>query len=226
MDMSKKKIFVLLFVLVLFVSYYSFAGSEPKFLKYYFSILGIRAGEANVNIERSETNIKAISTIKTYPGTKPFVYADDLVISYIDPKTLRTIKRESYSVEKDLKDTNFVFFDRGKNLVIVDSIFFGDTVIYNTNDTINDLATEIIRAMYWEKLPDEFFVNFLEVTNSRYISFSRMKGTRYRINGIKGGYIELTNIGGYYIFSKANIPVFYLFPFGDISIYVELGGVE
>ncbi len=224
--MVRRVVLAFLFVLGIFVSHCAFGRSEPKFLKYYFSILGIRAGEAKVSIERSETNIKVISTIKTYPGTRPFVYADDLVISHIDPNTLRTVMRESYSVEKDLKDTNFVFFDRERNLVVVDSIFFGDAVIYNTNDTINDLATEIIRAMYWEKLPDEFSVNFLEVTNSRYISFSKVKDARYMINGIKGGYIELTNIGGYYVFSKANIPVFYLFPFGNISIYVELGSVK
>jgi len=224
--MSARLVVFLLVIMSFGVCTFSDEGSGLKSLKYYFSILGVRAGEAVLKIERSETNIEVDSRIKTYPGTKIFVYADDLVISHIDTKTLKTVRRESYSVEKDLKDTNFVFFDRDKNEVIVNSIFFGDKVIFNTNDTINDLATEIIRAMYWNELPKEFFVNFLEVTNSRYISFTKSKGYRYKINGIDGGYIELTNIDNYYVFSKANIPVFYLFPFGNISIYVELGEIE
>lgn len=216
-----KKVFVLAF---LCLSSYSFADVE--FLKYYFSVLGIRAGEATVNIKITDTNIFILSKVKTYPGLRLFVNVDDTVKSYIDKESLKTLKRDTLSVGQSLMDTNVVIFDRKNGDVFIDSVLFGKLYIYNTNDSINDLATEILRATKWNSLPTEISLNFLEITNTRFITLQKQKGNRFLVQQIKDAYIEMTNINNTFIFYKANIPVFYLFPFGNISLYVELSEVK
>lgn len=215
-----------LIVIFIFSSIFStFYGKDINYLKYYFSVFGIRAGEAEVKIEPFENYIIANSKVKTYPGLNLVVNLDDKVISKIDKKSLKTLQRDTVSVGRSLKDTNIVIFDRDKTNVIIDSLKFGKIVFPNTNDTINDLPTEILRVMNWDNVPEKLTVNFLEVTNTRYITLTRLKGLRYTVQEIKNAYIELTNIGDKFIFYRAEIPVFYLFPFGDIGLYVELGEV-
>ncbi|MCX8029727.1 MAG: DUF3108 domain-containing protein [Brevinematales bacterium] len=214
-----KQLFVVLFFVLFFLGS---VDGQVKFLKYEFSVLGVKAGEATVRIRNTQTNVVVSSKIKTYSGVRLFVNVDDNVVSYIEPNTLRTLKREVISVGNSLRDTNITVFYRDRQDILIDSLLFGKIYIHNTNDSINDLATEIYKAMDLRSLPSEFSVNFLEVTNTRFITLSNQVGGRFLIKEIKGAYVEFTNINSLNIFSRASVPVFYLFPFGNISLYVEL----
>lgn len=210
-------------ILLSFLNTLSFGDVE--FLKYRFSILGIRAGEANVFFDFKGTNIVITSRIKTYPGVRLFINVNDVVVSHVDRGTLKTLRRDVWSEGESFKDTNFAVFDREKGEIFIQSAVLGKVYIHNTNDSVNDLATEVFKATYWDKLPSEVTVNFLEVTNVRSITLKRHKKGRFLVKEIKDAYVELTNVGGRYIFSRADIPVLYLFPFGNIGIYVELSDV-
>lgn len=214
-----------LVVIIFMFSYFVRCFAEVEYLKYYFSVLGIRAGEAKMSIyypNNSNPNVRIFSKVKTYSGVRLFVNVDDSVTSIIDAKTLKTLRRDTLSTGSSLKDTNTAIFDRNNKEIIIDSVMFGRIFIHNTNDYINDLATEILKSMNWKTLPSSLEVNFLEITNTRFLTLIRQDGTRFSIKEIKDAYIEFTNINNTFIFYKANIPVFYLFPFGNIGLYVEL----
>lgn len=215
-----------LVVIIFMFSYFVRCFGEVEYLKYYFSVLGIRAGEAKMSIyypNDSNPNVKIFSKVKTYSGIRLFVNVDDSVTSIIDAKTLKTLRRDTLSTGSSLKDTNTAIFDRNNKEIIIDSVMFGRIFIHNTNDYINDLATEILKSMNWKTLPSFIEVNFLEITNTRFLTLVRQKGMKFYVKEIKDAYIEFTNINDTFLFYKANIPVFYLFPFGNIGLYVELG---
>ncbi|MGC8767064.1 MAG: hypothetical protein ACP5PT_02300 [Brevinematia bacterium] len=197
-------------------------SQDIGYLKYYFYIFGIRAGEADLKITNSQDYIFITSKVKTYPGLTLIVNVDDKVVSKVDKEFLKTLQRDTVSVGKSFRDTNTVIFDREKGLIFIDSLSFGTITFSNTNDTINDLATEVLRTMNWSKLPEKLTLNFLEITNTRYITLIKQKGLKYKIQEIKDAYIELTNINNKFVFYKAQIPVFYIFPFGNIGLYTEL----
>ncbi|MEN2998195.1 MAG: hypothetical protein ABDH28_04090 [Brevinematia bacterium] len=211
---------------LLFLSLLSSSFGKVKHLKYTFSVMGIRAGEATVSVVRNESNLIVTSKVKTYPGLKLVVDVDDIVKSYIELPSLRTLRRDTLSVGGSFKDTNSVIFDREKKDIVIESVVFGKIYIHNTNDSINDLVTEVLKVTHWDSVPTEVKLNFLEVTNTRPITLQRHKGNKFTIKEIKDAYIEITNIGGNYTFSKADIPIFYLFPFGNIGLSVELVKVK
>lgn len=222
-----KRLFLVFCIFGILGNFNTFGNVE--YLKYYFSILGIRAGEATMRIyypTQSNPTVRIFSKVKTYSGVKLFVNVDDSVTSIVDAKTLKTLRRNTLSIGTSLRDTNTVIFDRPNREIIIDSVLFGKILIHNTNDSINDLATEILKAMNWEKLPSNLEVNFLEITNTRYLTLIKQDNSRFYIKEIKDAYIEFTNVNGITIFHKANIPVFYLFPFGNIGLYVELSEVK
>ncbi|MGB9621682.1 MAG: hypothetical protein ACPL4C_04505, partial [Brevinematia bacterium] len=168
-------------------------SQDIGYLKYYFYIFGIRAGEADLKITNSQDYIFITSKVKTYPGLTLIVNVDDKVVSKVDKEFLKTLQRDTVSVGKSFRDTNTVIFDREKGLIFIDSLSFGTITFSNTNDTINDLATEVLRTMNWSKLPEKLTLNFLEITNTRYITLIKQKGLKYKIQEIKDAYIELTN---------------------------------
>ena len=208
------------FCLVFLVFVFGNAFSEIKFLKYYISILGIRAGEVSINFSYESNVILSHSIIKTYPGILISVNMDTK--SYIDAELLRTIKMYTVSTGMSFKDTNVVIFDRENKNVVIDSQVFGKIYVNDTNNTANDLSVQIYKSTKWTSLPQEFSINFVETTNTKMLTFSLSEKMRYTIREVKDGYIEFTNINGSFVFYKANVPIFYLFPFGNISFYLEL----
>lgn len=219
---SLLKVFCVVIISILSLDGYS----QITQLKYYFSVLGIRSGEAIVSIRQTTTNIFITSRVKTYPGVGIFVSIDDTVRSYIDRNTLKTIRRDTLSLGGSFKDTNTAIFDRTNSLILIDSVKFGRIEIYNTNNIVNDLATEVYRRTVDSNIPKEFGVAFLEVTNARFITLSNQTGYRFLIKEVNDSFVEFTNMNNYLVLSKASIPVFYVFPFGNISLYIELANVS
>ncbi|MCS7299862.1 MAG: hypothetical protein RMJ37_07925 [Spirochaetia bacterium] len=215
------KMFYIILISILCLGGYS----QVTQLKYYFSVLGIRSGEAIIKVQQTTTNIIITSKIKTYPGIGVFVSVDDTVRSYIDKNTLKTIRRDTISLGGSFKDTNSAVFDRTNNLIVIDSVKFGRIEIYNTNDIINDLATEVYRRTLGTNIHKQFEVAFLEVTNARFITLSNQTGYMFLIKEVNDSFVEFTNMNNYLVLNKASIPVFYVFPFGNISLYVELASI-
>lgn len=216
--------------IVCFFLYFCSAFGEVEYLKYHFSVFGIRAGEATMRVfnptQSDPTTIRVVSKVKTYSGVKLFVNVNDTVTSIIDSRTLRTLRRNTLSVGNSLRDTNTAIFDRDNREITIESVLFGKILIHNTNDSVNDLATEILRSMNWKTLPSTIEIHFLEITNTRYMTLVKQDGAKFYVKEIKDAYVEFTNINDTIIFYRANIPVFYLFPFGNIGLYVELSEVK
>ncbi|MFN4245758.1 MAG: hypothetical protein ACK4F9_06390 [Brevinematia bacterium] len=220
----KRIFFGLLWLVFFWLVFVGVSFSEIKFLKYYISILGIRAGEVVINFSQKSNIIISHSVIKTYPVILLSVNMD--TVSYIDADSLKTTKMITLNTGRSFKDTNVVVFDRKNKSVIIDSAVFGKIYVDDTNSSANDLSAEIIRATRWNSLPSEFSLTFVETTNTRTLGFTLQNKMTYYMDRVKDGYIEFTNINNMFVFYKANVPIFYLFPFGNISFYLELSEFE